>query len=70
MKKIGLFYTKPFVIIGFINVLIYILFGTFFESYESIYNSFVNGTYTLPCITEWDTDVHFLVCPENFDNRF
>jgi hypothetical protein len=61
MKEIGLFYTKPFLIIGFINVLIYILFGTFFESYESIYNSFVNGTYTLPCITEWDTDVHFLV---------
>lgn len=60
-KKTAEFYAKPFAIIILLNILFFLVYGSYFESYEGTFSTFVHGTYTSPCTSDWNVDVHFLL---------
>lgn len=55
------FYSSAILIIIVVNLLLYILFGTYFEEYEGILSSLIHGTYTNYAVNEWNVDTHFLL---------
>ncbi len=52
---------KAILFITIMNVVNFFLFNSYYESYEGLLSSFVHGTYTQPCINDWNNDVQFLL---------
>lgn len=42
-------------------MLLFLGLHAYFEEYEGIFSSFVQGLYTEPCTKDWNVDVHFLL---------
>lgn len=59
--KIYKFYSSALLLILLVNLVLFFSFGTYFEEYEGILSTFVNGTYTDYAIKEWNVDTHFLL---------
>lgn len=54
---------KIALIISLINLITLSCFGTYFEGYESIFSSFIQGIYTNQSYLDWNTNIHFLLFP-------
>lgn len=59
MKNVK-FYIKPFLIITFLNILFWCLFGNCYDSYEGMISTMLQGTYYHPIANWWSQDIHFL----------
>jgi len=55
------FYIKPLLIITAVNIFILLFFGTYFEEYEGIFSSFIQGTYSIPYDGGWDANLNYLL---------
>ncbi len=55
------FYKNPLFTLSIINIVLFYFYGSYFEEYEGIFSSFVQGIYTTPSTKEWNADVHFLL---------
>jgi hypothetical protein len=55
------FYLKPFLLISTFNMLFFVVFGMYFEEYESAMSSFIQGIYTKPCTSYYDINIHYLI---------
>jgi hypothetical protein len=54
-------YLKPLIICTGINLFLFFNIGTFFESYDGLFSSFIQGTYTKQCTVNWNENPHFLL---------
>jgi hypothetical protein len=61
IKAIAEFYLKPLVIIQLLVLVIFIVYGCYFEEYEGFLSTTVAGIYTKPAKLGWDTDVYFML---------
>jgi len=60
LHHIYTFYRKPFLLLMVLNLVSLLVYSVYFEEYEGIFSSFVQGVYTKPCLKEWNVDVHFI----------
>jgi hypothetical protein len=58
MKNIFRFYKNACGLIVLVNILLYAVFGMYFEDYESFFSTFLHGTYTRPWGVEVDCSSH------------
>ena len=61
LLPVARFYARPFLLLVAVNLLLYLLLGTYFEEYEGFFSTILQGTYTLPGDAWWDTTNHFLI---------
>jgi hypothetical protein len=61
IRKIISFYWKPFLLITAINFVLYFSLGSYFEDYEGIFSTFLQGTYSKKWSLELDLSSHFLL---------
>ena len=55
------FYIKPLLVITAVNIFILLFFGAYFEEYEGIFSSFIQGTYSIPYDGGWDANLNYLL---------
>ncbi len=61
IKKISNFYLKPLIVIQLLNLVFFIVLGSYLEEWEGFFSTAIEGIFTKPATRGWDTDTHFLL---------